>query len=110
MKKLYDLEYEVEELRKQYLDYISTYNITLKEVLDLGFNNVIINNVKMYVDTDNNYIANGYFIRNDELLKAKVKYLYHNIETESYGEYLEVYCEFLNENYNDLLNDYTKNI
>ena len=68
-KLLYQLEYEVAELRKRYLNYIDTNEITLKEVLDLGFNNTYINldNIKVgiYKDENGNYVANGYFLTNN---------------------------------------------
>jgi len=111
-KLLYQLEYEVAELRKQYLNYIDTDEITLKEVLDLGFNNTYIytdetlnRKVGIYKDDENEYVANGYFItKNDELLNAKVKYVEDETYTDYYGDYVEVYVEFEDKKYNELLN------
>ena len=80
MKLLYQLEYEVAELRKQYLNYIEydykddNKKLTLREVLDLGFNNTYINlddiRVGIYKDNNGDYIANGYFLIDDKLLNA----------------------------------------
>ena len=110
---LYNLEYKVAELRKQYLNYIDTdEKLTLKEVLDLGFNNTYIytdetSNIKVgiYKDNENEYVANGYFItNNDELLNAEVKYVENETYTDYYGDYVEIYVEFVDKKYNDLLN------
>lgn len=107
-KLLYQLEYEVAELRKQYLNYIDTDKITLKEVLDLGFNNTYINldniRVGIFKDENGDYVANGYFLTDDELLNANVKYIEDETYTDYYGDYVEVYVEFVDKKYNDLLN------
>ena len=107
-KLLYQLEYEVAELRKRYLNYIDTDKITLKEVLDLGFNNTYINldniRVGIFKDENGDYVANGYFLKDDELLNANVKYVENETYTDYYGDYVEVYVEFEDEKYNDLLN------
>lgn len=107
-KLLYQLEYEVAELRKQYLNYIDTDKITLKEVLDLGFNNTYINldniRVGIFKDENGDYVANGYFLTDDELLNANVKYIENETYTDYYGDYVEVYVEFIDKKYNDLLN------
>lgn len=108
-KLLYQLEYEVAELRKRYLNYIDTNEITLKEVLDLGFNNTYINldNIKVgiYKDENGNYVANGYFLTNNELLNANVKYIKDETYTDYYGDYIEVYVKFEDKKYNTLLNE-----
>lgn len=107
-KLLYQLEYEVAELRKQYLNYIDTDKITLKEVLDLGFNNTYINldniRVGIFKDENGDYVANGYFLTDDELLNANIKYIEDETYTDYYGDYVEVYVEFVDKKYNDLLN------
>ena len=113
-KLLYQLEYEVAELRKQYLSHIdSDYRdeneeLTLKEVLDLGFNNTYINlediRVGIYKDENGDYVANGYFLTDDELLNANVKYIENETYTDYYGDYVEVYVKFEDKKYNDLLN------
>ena len=112
-KLLYQLEYEVAELRTQCLNYVKDEeDLTLKEVLDLGFNNTYIytdeilnRKVGIYKDDENEYVANGYFItKNDELLNAKVKYVEDETYTDYYGDYVEVYVEFEDKKYNDLLN------
>lgn len=108
-KLLYQLEYEVAELRKRYLNYIDTNEITLKEVLDLGFNNTYINldniRVGIYKDENGYYVANGYFLINDELLNANVKYIKDETYTNYYGDYIEVYVKFEDKKYNTLLNE-----
>lgn len=107
-KLLYQLEYEVAELRKRYLNYIDTDKITLKEVLDLGFNNTYINldniRVGIFKDENGDYVANGYFLTDDELLNANVKYIENETYTDYYGDYVEVYVKFEDKKYNDLLN------
>lgn len=107
-KLLYQLEYEVAELRKRYLNYIDTDKITLKEVLDLGFNNTYINldniRVGIFKDENGDYVANGYFLKDDELLNANVKYVENETYTDYYGDYVEVYVKFEDKKYNDLLN------
>ena len=107
-KLLYQLEYEVAELRKRYLNYIDTDKITLKEVLDLGFNNTYINldniRVGIFKDENGDYVANGYFLTDDELLNANVKYVENETYTDYYGDYVEVYVKFEDKKYNDLLN------
>lgn len=107
-KLLYQLEYEVAELRKQYLNYIDTDKITLKEVLDLGFNNTYINldniRVGIFKDENGDYVANGYFLTDDKLLNANVKYIEDETYTDYYGDYVEIYVEFVDKKYNDLLN------
>ena len=107
-KLLYQLEYEVAELRKRYLNYIDTDKITLKEFLYLGFNNIYINldniRVGIFKDENGDYVANGYFLKDDELLNANVKYVENETYTDYYGDYVEVYVEFEDEKYNDLLN------
>ena len=114
MKLLYQLEYEVAELRKQYLNYIEydykddNEKLTLREVLDLGFNNTYINldniRVGIYKDNNGDYIANGYFLTDDKLLNAEIKYIENETYTDDYGDYVEIYVKFVDEKNNDLLN------
>lgn len=91
---LYDLEYKVNELRKQYLSELE-YNesITLKEVLDLGFNNAY-----MFNETLEQYISLGYkelgengaYYSSDlgylteEQLSCLMKYKYNEINDDNY--------------------------
>ena len=115
MKLLYQLEYEVAELRKQYLNYIEydykddNKKLTLREVLDLGFNNTYINlddiRVGIYKDNNGDYIANGYFLIDDKLLNAEIKYIENETYTDYYGDYIEVYVEFVDKKNNALLNE-----
>lgn len=102
-KLLYQLEYELAETRKKYLSHLNGKEITLKEVLDLGFNNTYINGVGIYKDDENEYVANGYYIKDDELLNAKIQYIKDETYTDYYGEYLEIYCKFVEEKYNEIL-------
>lgn len=103
MKMLYNLEYEVAEIRKQYIDLVKYDSLTLKEVLDLGFNNVHIDNISIYKDNNGDYVAKGNFLTDKDLLSAKIKYDYDDTYYDEYGEYLEVYCSFIETKYNDLL-------
>ena len=120
MKLLYQLEYEVAELRKQYLNYIEydykddNEKLTLREVLDLGFNNTYINldniRVGIYKDNNGDYIANGYFLTDDELLNAEIKYIENETYTDNYGDYIEIYVEFVDEKNNTLLNEVVNSV
>lgn len=120
MKLLYQLEYEVAELRKQYLNYIEydykddNEKLTLREVLDLGFNNTYINldniRVGIYKDNNGDYIANGYFLTDDELLNAEIKYIENETYTDNYGDYIEIYVEFVDEKNNVLLNEVVNSV
>lgn len=103
MEMLYNLEYEVAKLRKQYIDLVEYDSLTLKEVLDLGFNNVYIDDIGIYKDNKGNYVAKRNFITDEDLLSAKIKYDYNDTYYDEYGEYLEVYCSFIETKYNDLL-------
>ena len=120
MKLLYQLEYEVAELRKQYLNYIEydykddNKKLTLREVLDLGFNNTYINlddiRVGIYKDNNGDYIANGYFLIDDKLLNAEIKYIENETYTDYYGDYIEVYVEFVDKKNNALLNEIVNSV
>ena len=120
MKLLYQLEYEVAELRKQYLNYMGydykddNEKLTLREVLDLGFNNTYINldniRVGIYKDNNGDYIANGYFLTDDELLNAEIKYIENETYTDNYGDYIEIYVEFVDEKNNTLLNEVVNSV
>jgi hypothetical protein len=110
MKLLYNLEYEVAELRESLISQLEYKNLSLREVLDLGFNNTFINSIGMYKDENNEYIAKGYFIRDDELLNAEVEYIENEIKDDNFGNYLEIYCRFVDEKYNDLLNSVVNSV
>ena len=103
MKMLYNLEWEVAEIRKQYINMVEYDSLTLKEILDLGFNNVYIDNIGIFKDNNGNYVANGYFLTDKDLLSAKIKYDYNDTYYDEYGEYLEIYCSFIETKYSDLL-------
>ena len=104
MEKLYNLEYQVAELRESLISQVEFENLPLREVIDLGFNNVYVNGIGIYSDENDEYVANGYFIRDDELLNAEVEYIENEIKNNNFGDYLEIYCRFVDEKYNDLLN------
>ena len=103
MKMLYNLEWEVAEIRKQYINMVEYDNLTLEEVLDLGFNNVYIDDIGIFKDNNGNYVAKGYFLTDKDLLSAKIKYDYNDTYYDEYGEYLEIYCSFIETKYSDLL-------
>ena len=104
MDLLYNVELQVAELRESLISQLEYENLSLREVLDLGFNNTFINGIGMYKDENDEYIAKGYFIRDDELLNAEVEYIENEIKDDNFGDYLEIYCRFVDEKYNDLLN------
>jgi hypothetical protein len=102
MKKLYNIEYELGQLREELLSMVEEEDLTLREVLDLGFNNVYINNINMYKDNEDEYRIVRYRIINKELLDAKVKYVDYELG-DLFESHLEIYCKFEDEKYNDML-------
>jgi len=119
MKKLYQLEYEVAELRKKCLNRIDNsydkYEITLKEVLDAGFNNVFIKNllstkkyVGMYKDLENKYVVGNYYLKDKNILNANVIFVDYEITEDYYGNYLNVYCKFVDNKYKKMLEDFVE--
>ena len=102
MKKLYNIEYELGQLREELLSMVENEDLTLKEVLDLGFNNVYINNINMYKDNEDEYRIVRYRIINKELLDAKVKYVDYELG-DLFESHLEIYCKFEDDKYNDML-------
>lgn len=107
-KLLYELEYQVNELRKAQLSAIEYENMTIKELLDLGFDNcfiILINNGKKqwfnlgYKDIDRHnqkiyYESDDFGCLNEKQLSCMVHYV--NDEISDYN-YLQVSVELVNE-------------
>lgn len=102
MKKLYNIEYELGQLREELLSMVEEEDLTLREVLDLGFNNVYINGINMYKDMEDEYRVIRFKIVNKELLDAKVKYVDYELG-DLFESHLEIYCKFEDDKYNDML-------
>lgn len=102
MKKLYNIEYELGQLREELLSLVENEDLTLREILDLGFNNVYINNINMYKDNEDEYRVIRFKIINKELLDAKVKYVDYELG-DLFESHLEIYCKFEDDKYNDML-------
>jgi len=108
-KLLYDLEYKVNELRKDYINKVKYEDLTLKDVLDLGFNNtyIFINDdigyVRFYKDLDNNYLCEDYYFKEEDILNSKVKYEYSEYGDENY---LELTVSFIDDKQHKLFEDY----
>lgn len=102
MKKLYNIEYELGQLREELFSLVENEDLTLREVLDLGFNNVYINNINMYKDNEDEYRVIRFKIVNKELLDAKVKYVDYELG-DLFESHLEIYCKFEDDKYNDML-------
>lgn len=106
MKILYNLEYEVAQIRKQYVNMVKYDNLTLKEVVELGFNNVIINGVRLYIDEYNKIVVyNGYYLDDEEVLNSKVEFEDFEIVDDELGDYLEIFVKFTDETMNNRLNE-----
>ena len=106
MEKLYDLEYKVAKLRASYVSQVEYDELTLKEVAELGFNNVIINGVRLYADSENDIVVyNGNYLKDETILNSKVKFEDFEIVDDELGDYLEIYVKFVDENMNTLLNE-----
>ena len=105
---LYELEYKVNELRRQYLSEVEYNELTIKEVLDLGFNNTnIIINEETYnlgykwkmIDLKTNEEKIGYEtadfgVLTNKQLSCKVKYCYTELVDVGYTD---LYVELVNE-------------
>ena len=106
---LYDLEYKVNELRNQCLNYVRYAEVlTLKEVLDLGFNDTYIFNetLEQYVSLGYKEIGeNGAYYSSDlgylteEQLKCNVKYKYHELNDDNY---IDITLELVNKENEEL--------
>lgn len=109
MEKLYDLEYKVAQLRKQYVNMVKYDNLTLEEVVKLGFNNVIINGFRLYIDEYDEIVIynyhNGYNLNDKKVLNSKVEYKDFEIVDDEIGNYLEIYVKFTDETMNSRLNE-----
>lgn len=91
MKLLWELEYEVNELRKRQLDVVRYEELTIKELLDLGFNNTYtkINDAWYqlgYKDEENKYYSDDFGYLNKKQLDCKVKYWNHDLGDYNYLE------------------------
>ena len=110
-KLLYDLEYKVNELRKDYVKRVQYEDLTLKDVLDLGFDrtNIEINNhyIYFYKDLEGNYICDNYYCKNEDLLNKKVIYVCDYLNDNNY---LNVDIKFKNDEDLQLLNDYLETL
>lgn len=105
MEKLYDLEYKVAQLRASYVSQVEYDELTLKEVAELGFNNVIINGVRLYADNENDIVIyNGDYLKDETILNAKVEFVDTEIVDDELGDYLEIYVKFTDETMNSVLN------
>ena len=102
-KLLYELEYQVNELRKQKLNTIEYNDMTIKELLDLGFDDCFIRINKFWYDLgykwyDKEHKQSGYesseFQLSEEQLKCMVHYV--NDEISDYN-YQQVSVELVNE-------------
>ena len=106
MEKLYDLEYKVAKLRASYVSQVEYDELTLKEVAELGFNNVIINGVRLYIDEYNKIVVyNGYYLDDEEVLNSKVEFEDFEIVDDELGDYLEIFVKFTDETMNSRLNE-----
>lgn len=106
MEKLYDLEYKVAQLRASYVSQVEYDELTLKEVAELGFNNVIINGVRLYADNENDIVIyNGDYLKDETVLNAKVEFVDTEIVDDELGDYLEIYVKFTDETMNSVLNE-----
>ena len=103
-KLLYELEYKVNELRKSKLSEIQYNNLTIKELLDLGFDNTFIKLNNQWfnlgykdIDRHNNkiyYTSNDFDELNEKQLNCMVEYI--NDELSDYN-YLQVSVCLVNE-------------
>ena len=112
-KLLFELEYQVGELRRRIIRDIDTDKLTLKQVLDFGLDKVFLNGFELYIDTgdkDNiRYILDGYYLEDEDILNATVQYENDDVYVDLYDreyDYLQVKVRFNDEKYNDLLNNY----
>jgi len=103
-KLLYELEYQVNELRKIKLNKIKYNNMSVKNLLDLGFDNCFIKiNDNWFnlgykdIDRHNNkiyYESNDFGSLNENQLNCMVKYLNHDLGDYNY---LQVSVDLVNE-------------
>lgn len=111
-KLLYELEYKVNELRKAQLSAIEYENMSVRDLLDLGFDNCFIrlnnNGNKQWFNLgykdidrkDNNkvyYESNDFGELTEKQLNCMVKYVSEEISDYNYQQ---VYVELVNEKEN----------
>lgn len=102
-KLLYELEYQLNELRKAKLSEIEYNNMSVKELLDLGFDNCFIKITDNWynlgykdIDRINNkiyYESNDFGRLNDKQLSCIISYVNHEISDYNY---LQVSVELVN--------------
>lgn len=101
MKLLYQLEYEVKEIREQYIKKLKYDNLRLRDLLDLGFNNVYIHDSEnkhiynLFKDSEGFYTIDNWNLEDDAILDAIVEYDYSELyEDYGYGDFVEVGVKF----------------
>lgn len=113
MKKLYELEYKIGNLRKQYLSQVKNDDLTLKQILDLGFNKIQLYGFTLYKDNEDEYLIDNYYLRDENILNKKIIYIDSDVnyiyEDDLY-DYLEIKIDFVNKDDRNLLYEYTKEI
>ena len=102
---LYDLEYKVNEMRKTRLSEIKYEEMSVKDFLDLGFNNsyIIINSkwfnlgYKWKICKDYGYESSDFGELNKEQLNVMIKYNDYEVNDNDYNSYIEVSVALVNE-------------
>lgn len=82
-KVLYELEYQVNELRKEKLHEIEYNDMTIKEFLDLGFDNSFIEikgqwfnlGYKWFIGDNYGYESNDFGELTNEQLNCRIRYV-----------------------------------
>lgn len=92
---LYELELKVNELRETQLRKIKYYDISVKELLDLGFNNI-------FIKLDGKWFNLGYKEFDKDFETGVKTYNYYSEDFELNEEQLNVKVHY----YNGELNDY----
>ena len=116
-KLLYQYEYEVKQKREAAINKVKDNILSLKEVLDIGFNNVYIENkynnhhYNLFKDSENKYTIDNYYLEDEDILDAKVKYDYTDLyEDNGWGHFVELGVEFYNDKYYKMLADYIEKL
>ena len=99
-KLLYELEYQVNELRNSKLSAIKYENLTIKELLDLGFDNCFI---RLNNNGNEQWFNLGYKWKVKDNKTDKYVYGY---ESNDFGELNEKQLNCMVEYVNDDLGDY----
>lgn len=113
MKKLYELEYEIGNLRKQYLSKVKNDDLTLKQILDLGFNKIELYGFVLYKDNENKYLIDNYYLTDENILNKKVIYFDSDVNyiyDDDLYDYLEIKIGFINKDDENLLYEYMKKV